>query len=241
MALRKLLRKRKKEQAVAAIERLDIDADVVDGMDRGTRKILNLLNYTKKSGAAYDGSGFDVGYHSFQLGDHRFRGQRDPTMRFANVDYDFVGKSVLDIGCNQGGMIHEIGDVIAHGVGIDYDSRMINVANRVRAYKGATNTDFYVFNLEEERLEVILDLLPDQGVDICFLLSVAMWISNWRDVVRFCHAAAPDLLFETNGRAEQQAEQIDFLESVYGTVALCSATSDDDPGQSKRQLLLCSR
>ena len=235
----KLFKKRKEKPAPAP--RMDIEAAEVDGLDRGTRKILNLLNYTKKSGSSYDGVQYDVGYHSFNINGREFRGQRDPIQRFAKVDYDFSGKTVLDIGCNQGGMIHAIADQIAHGVGIDYDSRMINVANRIRAYNGSTNTDFFVFNLEDESLEYINDLLPDRPLDICFLLSVAMWIENWRDVVRFCHKNAEHLLFESNGKVEQQQEQIAFLEETYSNVTMCSETSDDDPGQSKRKLLLCQR
>eukprot|EP00752_Nemacystus_decipiens_P017579 g15752.t1 len=240
MALKKLLRRRKKQQTVAAIQRFDTEAEELDGLDRGTRKILNLLNYTKRSGSAFDGLGYDVGYHSFNIAGHQFRGQRDPTMRFAKVNFDFAGKTVLDIGCNQGGMIHEIAGDIQHGVGIDYDARMINVANRIRAYNKSSNTDFYVFNLEEEDLNLITDLLPTERVDICFLLSVCMWIANWQQVIDFCADISDHLLFETNGKADQQQAQIDYLESRYGSIAMCSETSDDDPGQPKRKLLLCS-
>lgn len=241
MALNKIFKKRKKEKATAAIDRLDIDAEIFDDMDRGTRKIINLLNYTKSSKSSYDGAGYDVGYHSFNINGKQFRGQRDPEQRFSKVDYDFTGKSVLDIGCNQGGMIHQVAGIIEHGVGIDYDSRMINVANRIRAFNKSTNTDFYVFNLEDENLEYIRDYLPDHSIDICFLLSVCMWIENWQDVIRFCHDISQHLLFETNGSVEQQEEQIAFLNEIYSSVDLRSATSDDDPGQSKRKLLLCKK
>ena len=67
MSLRKIFKKRKKLKAAASIKRLDIQAEEVDGLDIGTRKIINLLNYTKRSASAYDGEGFDVGYHSFKI------------------------------------------------------------------------------------------------------------------------------------------------------------------------------
>jgi 2-polyprenyl-3-methyl-5-hydroxy-6-metoxy-1,4-benzoquinol methylase len=104
MSFRKLLRRRKKQKAAASIDRLDTQVEELDGLDIGTRKIINLLNYTKRSASAYDGQGYDVGYHSFNINGKQFKGQRDPKQRLSNVNYDFTGKTVLDIGCNQGGM-----------------------------------------------------------------------------------------------------------------------------------------
>ena len=211
----------------------------LDGLDIGTCKIINLLNYTKRSTSAYDGEGYDVGYHSFNINGKKLKGQRDPTQRFSNVKYDFTGKSVLDIGCNQGGMIHEISDQIKHGVGIDYDSRMINVANRIRAYRKSPNTDFFVFNLEDEPLDMIRDFLPEGKVDVVFLLSVCMWFKNWKDVVKFAFDISDAVLFESNGKVEQQNEQIAYLNELYSKVELLAATSEDDAGQKKRKLLIC--
>lgn len=239
MSLRKILKKRKKLKAAASIERLDTQVEELDGLDIGTRKIINLLNYTKRSTSAYDGEGYDVGYHSFNINGKKLKGQRDPTQRFSNVKYDFTGKSVLDIGCNQGGMIHEISDQIKHGVGIDYDSRMINVANRIRAYRKSPNTDFFVFNLEDEPLDMIRDFLPEGKVDVVFLLSVCMWFKNWKDVVKFAFDISDAVLFESNGKVEQQNEQIAYLNELYSKVELLAATSEDDAGQKKRKLLIC--
>jgi SAM-dependent methyltransferase len=241
MSLRKILKKRRKQKVVDQIERLNVCEEEIDGLDKDTRKIINLLNYTKRSTSAYDGGEFDVGYHSFNLKGKRFRGQRDPQQRFANVTYDFSGKTVLDIGCNQGGMLFEIADKIKHGVGIDYDARMVNVANRIRSYQKAPHLDFYVFDLQAERLDYISDLLTNDKVDICFLLSVCMWLKNWKDVIDFTYKSSDNLLFETNGSTEQQAEQIAYLEKIYSKVDLLSASSEDDPGQKKRKLLLCSK
>ena len=236
----RLFKKNKKPKH--ELQRLDLDAPADDtnrGLDRGARQVINLLNYTKTSGSAYDGVRYDVGYHSLSLGDQKFQGQRDPEQRFSSVPYDFTGKTVLDFGCNQGGMVMHHADKLRWGMGVDYDSRMVNVANKLSAYKGLDNTHFYVFNLEEEPLDLIRDLVPDEQVDICFLLSVCMWIENWRDVIKFCRGLAPAMMFESNGSVEQQQEQIDQLHALYDNVELCAATSEDDPKQKKRQLLLC--
>ena len=58
---------------------------------------------------------------------------------------------MLDIGCNQGGMLYELSNRIKYGVGIDYDSRMINVANKIKSHNKLNHLDYYVFDLEKEQ------------------------------------------------------------------------------------------
>ena len=159
--------------------RYELDSETLDGIDRETRKVLNLLNYTKQSDSTYNAELYDSGYHSIQLKEFTFSGQRKPDERLADVPFDFTDKIVLDIGCNQGGMLFAVADRARRGIGLDYDARMINAANRIKAYKELGNADFFVFDLEKENLNVIDNFLPDTRVDIVFLLSVCMWVHNW--------------------------------------------------------------
>ena len=122
---RKLKRKKLKSPKRINEDRLDTN------FSKEELKIINLLNYTKRSGATYSGELYNSGYHTLKLGDKTIVGQRNPAERFKNIPFKFEGKSVLDIGCNQGGMLHAIADKISYGVGIDYDSRMINVSNKI--------------------------------------------------------------------------------------------------------------
>ncbi len=203
-------------------------------------KIINLLNYTKRSGATYSGELYNSGYHTLNLGDKTIAGQRNPAERFKNIPFKFEGKSVLDIGCNQGGMLHAIADKISYGVGIDYDSRMINVSNRIKSFFENNHLNFYVFDLVNEDLNYIKDFLRDEFVDICFLLSVCMWVKNWKELIDFCKGISKKLLFETNGSEKQQKEQIEYLYSIYKNVVLINEISNDDPLQKKRKLFLCT-
>lgn len=207
----------------------------------GLLQIMNLLNYTKTSGVSYSAGAFNAGYHSFDIDGHHLVGQRNPAMRLSGLPFDFTGKRVLDLGCNQGGMLHAIADRIAHGTGVDYDARMINTANKIKAHTGRHHLDFFVLNLETEPLGYLNDLAPKEGVDIVFMLSIAMWIKTWREVIDFSAKLAPQMLFESNGTPEQQTEQVDYLKKVYRTVERVREQSDDDPSQKNRQLFLCSR
>jgi SAM-dependent methyltransferase len=210
-----------------------------DGLRDGPllmRQVRNLLAYTKTSNSAYNAEEFPAGYHSITLNGERLRGQREPGVRIDLAPVDFAGKSVLDIGSNQGGMLFQIRDKIRWGVGIDFDSRMVNAANRIRSALGSSALSFYVFDLEREPLDLIQDFLPEAKADICFLLSVCMWITNWRDVIDFASRHSAAMLFETNGSEQQQGEQIAYLRQIYQSVQKLSGESADDPGQRKREL-----
>ena len=225
-----------------AVSRIDPYSDgPAHDSEPDTRRVLNLLGYTKSSGSDYRAERFPAGYHSIDIGGTLYQGQRNPAQRLASVPFDFQGKSVLDIGCNQGGMLFAVADKVSYGVGVDYDSRMINAANRVRSYKQQRNLDFYVFDLEKENLDYLQDFIRSRKVDIVFLLSVCMWIRNWTQLIDWTSGITDDVLFETNGSREQQKEQAQYLERKFPNVIEVAAQSDDDPGQKFRRLLLASK
>ncbi len=231
--------RRKKTRADYVFERLSLAASSNDNHDLATKQILNLLNYTKTSGQSYNAQNYPSGYHSFNINEFNMAGQRDPIQRIGLVPFDFSGKTVLDIGCNQGGMLFSVAAKALHGVGIDYDSRLINAANKIRSHTKQQNLDFYVFDLEKENLQIIRDLLPGEKVNITFLLSICMWIKNWREVIDLTSKISECLLFESNGAKEQQLEQLEYLRAIYGDVKLIQEQSDDDDGQKNRKLFFC--
>jgi len=103
-------------------------------------KISNLLEYTKASGQKYSARIYPAGYHTIKLFGKELKGQRDPKKRIEKTPFDFYDKTVLDIGSNQGAMLFELADKIKWGVGLDYDYRMVNVANRIsHVIGGKTN------------------------------------------------------------------------------------------------------
>ncbi|NMB07161.1 MAG: SGNH/GDSL hydrolase family protein, partial [Tissierellia bacterium] len=209
--------------------------------DPEINKVLGLLNYAKTSGKSYDGSLYGSAYHSLRLKGYYFRGQREPNLRLQKVPYDFTDKVVLDIGCNAGGMLHVLANKIKMGIGIDYDYRLINAANAIKKINNNNNLSFYRFDLENEELDLIKNyiLSKDGKIDICFLLSVCMWIKNWKDVVAFVASISNSLLFETNGTQQQQLEQMEELEKNYNYIEVVEEESNDDPGQPNRRLLFC--
>lgn len=203
-------------------------------------RILNMLNYTKGSGAQYSAKKFTAGYHEIEIGGEVFAGQRSPKRRLDLVPFDFTDKTVLDIGSNQGGMIFAVGDRIKWAVGVDYDYKMVNASNLIASEMNIKHCNFYVFDIDRDPHDLIFDLLPEQRVDVVFLLSVCMWVDKWREIIRFASSLSDTLLFESNGSDQQQFEQISFLHEVYQQVTMLAKTSEDDPGQKKRQFFIAS-
>lgn len=215
--------------------------DCADREERLLRQVQNVLNYTKTSQSVYSAMEYPAGYHTIEVNGQRVAGQRDPSKRLALVPFDFRDKTVLDLGCNQGGMIHQLAGVVKWAVGIDYDPHMINAANRIRCAMRAENTSFYVLDLQKEPLSLITDFMPDPRADICFLLSVCMWLENWREVIDFAQSKSESMLFETNGSPSQQQDQIDYLRTKYAQADLLSETSEDDTSQKLRKLFYLGR
>lgn len=221
-----------------SFERLPLDA-VHDTDERSFRQMLNLLSYTKTSGSVYSANQYPAGYHTIEINGRQLQGQRDPSKRLEHVPIDFHGKTVLDIGCNQGGMLFQLADELKWGVGIDYDSRMINAANRIKSLRNTSRLNFYALDLELEPLELMEDFIPEPKVDVIFLLSVCMWLKNWREVIAFARKISHTMVFETNGSNEQQTAQQEYLETLYRNVVLLNRSSDDDPKQKRRKLFYC--
>ena len=207
---------------------------------RDAKQIINLLNYSKTSNSSYCADEFEAGYHTITLNGEQLDGQRDPTTRLQNVPLDFADKTILDLGCNQGGMLFQVADRAKWCVGLDYNPNLINVSNRIRAAKGAFNSNFYVFDFDRQDLQLIRDFLPGERVDVCFLLSVCMWLKNWRAVIEFAASVSDFVLFEANGTERQQQEQIEGLRNSFRNVRMLADQSPDDPTQKRRKLLLAS-
>jgi hypothetical protein len=218
-----------------AFSRIETENCINDD-ERLFRQIQNLLNFTKTSNSDYSAKQFPAAYHTINVNGRQVPGQRDPSKRLASVPIDFHGKTVLDLGCNQGGMLHQIRSLVKWGVGIDYDPRMINAANRIKTVNTSGNISFYIVDLQNDPLDLISDFMPDRKADICFLLSVCMWLKNWQQVIDFAHSKSNSMLFETNGSPVQQDQQINYLKTKYSVIETLSEISDDDPIQKYRKL-----
>lgn len=212
-----------------------------NGVDSGVLEALSVVRYATEANVTYNGRHCVSGYHSMKLKGREFVGRRDCHARLQQIEYEFRGKGVLDIGCNCGGMLNALADEISWGVGIDADARCINAANAVGQLNGTDRTRFFTFDLQKEDLHMISGYLLGRRPDICFLLSICMWIENWREIIGYAARMAPTLLFESNGSAVEQQQQAVVLNQQFPLVELVASRSDDDLFQCNRMLYLCRR
>lgn len=201
-------------------------------------KIKKLLLYTTNSKTSYNGQLYEYGYHTLKIDNSTLKGQRNPAQRLENLPYDFTNKVILDIGSNQGGMLFEIADKIKEGVGIDFNPKLVNAANRISNYKNLSHINFYHFDLNTEDFDLIRCFTNYDKFDVVFLLSVCMWIDHWKDLINWISKNSKVIIFETNGNKKQQREQIVELEK-YFKISVINESSEDDPKQKNRKLLLC--
>lgn len=198
--------------------------------------ITNLLNYSRECPRSDVSGQIFPSYYNMEVKGKLITGQRDPQDRLRLLPADlFLGKSVLDIGCNHGGMLLAI-DGFEWAVGVDYDARLINAANRV-AGTLRSPIRFYVFDLQREPVDLIGDFLLEPRVDIVLLLAVCPHIRNWREVIEFAAGISRTMVFEANGHEYEQLGQIRHLMRFYKNVKLLADRGA--PGIGARRLLLC--
>jgi SAM-dependent methyltransferase len=196
------------------------------GFEFRVQQIKNMLNYCKTTRSS--DSSYDAGYHSVNLRGCKIQGRRDAQARLGVIEYEFVGKAVLDIGCNQGGILFSLAETIRVGVGIDYEVKVINACHAIRSLNEKSNLTLFVFDLDRDPLDNILELIPESGVDVVFLLAVCQHIKKWRELISFVAKISPTLIFEANGTDDQKSEQLLELKRNYRSCRLVYEKSIDD-------------
>jgi SAM-dependent methyltransferase len=174
------------------------------------------------------------GYHSFNIHNFAVQGQRKPLERI-NIfreHLDFTGKSVVDFGCNNGGMLLHLPE-IAIGVGFDYDENCINVATEFAKVLSYNNTlKFFKQDLNDFCFSRDV---PYQGVDIVFLLALGSWIKNWRGLYEECIKHCKHIVLEINN-VDEGVPQLAFFEEKGCTLKMIIEKSlDDTTGNHRRQ------
>ena len=204
------------------------------------QKILNILNYMKTSENGFASQDFPAGYQEIEINGKVFTGTRKPKQRLEKVPFDFTGKTVLDIGCNHGGMIWALRDKVRWAVGVDINYKFINAAHVIRAEMQLNHTNFFVFDADRNPHELLKNYIPEEKVDIVFLLSVCSFIKKWPELINFCMSISDTMLFEAHGYPDEQQVQIDYLKKSFKYVKLLSETSDDDERKKNRQLFIAT-
>jgi len=176
------------------------------------------------------------GYHSFNIGNINLKGQRTPKKRIESLKkyYNFEGKTVLDLGCNNGGMLFHLTE-IKRGVGLEFDKRCIDCANQLKKIFQFT------YNLEFQKKDLNLPLDIKEEFDVAFLFSLGSWIKNWRGLYLNVSRIAKTIFLETNNDKEGY-EQLKYMNDLGFKINMVSDNSkDDNTGNFGRKTYMLNR
>ena len=190
---------------------------------------LHLTNTTKQN--HYNGWNNRTlyGYHSFKIDNIDFLGQRQPWIRLNKMKkhYDFKDKTLIDFGCNTGGMIFHLPE-LKKGYGLDFNKECIDSCNYMSSIlKTNTEYSFLQQDLNNFDLSNYLEQNNINKVDVIFLLSLGSWIKKWHKLYKQCIDYSDNVIFETNNDNEGKT-QLDFFKLLNCTIKLISNESDDD-------------
>ena len=169
---------------------------------------------------------FSYNYTTIRINDEIIEGTRDPLNRLNCLPIDFSNKSVLDLGCNVGGILFAISDKISRGYGYDINQTAIDIANSIKKKHNLDHLEFFLENLEDA------ENIDFPKTDIVFMLSIAVWIPNWKDIIEQLNPSL--LVFEAHGKEDTKSNQVTFLKSKFKIVSLI-----ETPEGNYRNLYLC--
>jgi SAM-dependent methyltransferase len=200
-------------------------------IDSIKNEIKKTCGGSDETGAWYNRTEF--GYHSFNIGNINIRGQRTPKSRIEafRKSYNFENKKVIDLGCNNGGMLFHLTE-IKKGVGLDFDKRCIDCANKIK-------TIFqFTYDLEFLQKDLNKPIELKDNFDVALLLSLGSWIKNWRELYSNISKIAKTIFLETNNDKEG-VDQINYMSNLgYKIKLVCGDSKDDTTGNYGRKTYL---
>lgn len=207
-------------------------------MDR-KKKIEELLKSTTMN-TMYNGwnNRTNFGYHSYKIDEIQIQGQRDPSQRINDMKkfIDFNDKVVLDFGCNVGAMLHHLPE-IKKGIGFDYDTKCISVANEISGILDRDNLNFHVHDFDLNRIEYAHGKIG-KSPNLIFLLSLGSWIKKWEELYEFCLSLGGKIILETNNDQEGE-KQLEFFKSRGKNLKMIiDGSLDDFTGNNRRKTYL---
>jgi len=168
------------------------------------------------------------GYHSINIHNININGQRRPNLRIKEIikHYDFEDKTVMDLGCNIGGMLLHL-PKIKKGVGVDFDKTCVDCGNYITDILKFNDISFYKYDLNDYSIKEHIELLNIKNLDIIFLLSLGSWIKNWEKLYIECLKYSNNILLETNNDKEGE-EQLKLFNTLKCDINMISENSYDD-------------
>lgn len=224
---------------------LDVTAEgAINIVKEDLKKNLNeaSLSFAKKTGRHICKS--ERYYSSFSLLDFSIsaeEAQRNSAIRYANFGLDenvIRSKSIVDFGCNTGGMLFEAQKYNpGHCLGIEFDTDKVEIASKIAAYAGLGNTEFKVGDIDK------LNSTAIGQFHIVFCFAIEAHVKNTDHLYKLLSEVCVNkLYFEGNSTTdsivvEQRLKNNGFKQVLY----VGNSTDDIVPANNKRPLFIAEK
>lgn len=183
----------------------------------------------------------EFGHHSYNLGVVNITGQRNPAQRLWEIKkhVDFHGKTVVDFGCNAGGMLHHLPE-ISRGYGFDFDDRCVNAANQISILLGREELEYQTHDFDRQDYSLLKQKLPTH-CDVAFLLSLGSWVKSWKTLYGTALECADKLVVEVNNKSQIKDQIGLFQERGWKAKMIIDNSKDDSTGNNRRKTYLVEK
>eukprot|EP00039_Didymoeca_costata_P007317 m.98467 g.98467 ORF g.98467 m.98467 type:complete len:340 (+) comp13638_c0_seq1:841-1860(+) len=187
---------------------------------------LKGRNAAARTGGLGEAKGFKaITYNTIKISPTCIiRGQRDPSIRHKLLEYNYTGKTWLDIGANSGGIIFSaitMGLIPKRAIGLDYDRVMVETARNVSVLLNVSKVvEFHRANVLKGDHEHHKD-----HYDVISLFSINMWVSNFLEVASWAAEHADTVIMELNGDI---ALMLNTVQKLNNICAKLEDKTDDD-------------
>lgn len=166
------------------------------------------------------------------------RSAKERLEKFGITKDNIKGKTVLDLGSNNGAMLFEVSNLrIAYGKGIEYDLEKVEIARKI-----ASMSKLHMLEFEQGDIDL---LTPERTgyYDVVFSLAIEKHVKNQKHLFRLLASVTRETLyFEGNSKCDIEAvgaelERLGFAQIEY--LGFC----DDDvrPENNVRPLLVARK
>lgn len=151
-------------------------------------------------------------YHTTYLAGKKYKGIRNTIDRINKINFmPLLGSTILDLGCNVGGMIWPYRLYYDWAVGVDKNEKIINFCkNLAEIYRVQHRTQFLNCDIDKS----IEDLGYLGKFDVIFLLAMTQHLKNWKKIIKWVHEHSELLVIEYNGQPDQIKEYMDYTKTL---------------------------
>lgn len=204
---------------------------------------INIIRLKKiDNNISYD---YGQGYFYQSIPDVKISGYRDTSLRVKKLNLIKLlkQKSVLDIGSNTGAILFNVRKVIKCGVGVEYNSNLIEISNLIKKYLKAKNIKFIQKYFEDfssnQKFDIILSLANHKTFDGNTKQSIHQYFSKIKTLLK----KNGRLIFESHPtKIENPKQREEVLKNIEIFFKVKTLTNVKLPGflDKDRLYLICS-